>query len=499
MNLKRIDQGLKVRDTQSMARISSKLKLSSKYYPDSGMAIPPNLLKEHDKLEARYSKLLRVNSDLNRTLVSFQASKRQSGYRWYKFKEGYSSALVSYYLDQLGIKSGKVLDPFAGSGTSLFASAEKGLDAVGLELLPIGHEIMWVRRAILNSKQGKIAETISEWLRKEPWKKERRIVELKHLNITRGAFPLQTERRIGQYLSAVDRLNEEIPKRIFKFALLCILESVSFTRKDGQYLRWDYRSGRREGKTQFDKGEIKEFDAAITEKLSEIVHDLTQIPDSLFPEDVKREAGKVDLVYGSCLDTLPTVKEKFDLILTSPPYCNRYDYTRTYALELMLLGVNEEEIRNLRQTMLSCTVENRDKENLSNKFSKGVFEKANQSFSSQEYLKNVLNYLELIKKDLNNPGIVRMVKNYFYELCLLIFESARVTKKGGYFVMVNDNVRYAGVHIPVDLILSDFAADAGFKVKEIQVLPKGKGNSSQQMGKHGRTETRKCVYVWQKL
>ena len=65
-------------------------------------------------------------------------------------------------------------------------------------------------------------------------------------------------------------------------------------------------------------------------------------------------------------------------------------------------------------------------------------------------------------------------------------------------VMVNDNVRYAGVVIPVDLILSDFAEAAGFNVEKIWVLPRGKGNSSQQMGRHGREEVRKCVYVWRK-
>ena len=50
--------------------------------------------------------------------------------------------------------------------------------------------------------------------------------------------------------------------------------------------------------------------------------------------------------------------------------------------------------------------------------------------------------------------------------------------------------------MPVDLILSDFAEHAGFEVETIWVLPVGKGNSSQQMGKHGRDELRKCVYVW---
>ena len=64
--------------------------------------------------------------------------------------------------------------------------------------------------------------------------------------------------------------------------------------------------------------------------------------------------------------------------------------------------------------------------------------------------------------------------------------------------MVNDNVRYAGVAISVDTILSSVTQDIGFRVEKILVLPQGKGNSSQQMAKHGRQPLRKCVYVWKK-
>ncbi len=64
--------------------------------------------------------------------------------------------------------------------------------------------------------------------------------------------------------------------------------------------------------------------------------------------------------------------------------------------------------------------------------------------------------------------------------------------------MVNDNVRYAGEEVPVDLILSDMAESFGLKVRHIWTLGRGKGNSSQQMGNHGRSELRKCVYVWEK-
>lgn len=455
------------------------------------------------KLEIRFRDKLIVNPDLKRTLVSFQANKKTAGYRWYKFKEGYSSALVDYVIDQLGIRSGKIIDPFAGSGTSLFSSAERNLDTVGIELLPIGAEIIEVRKIIFeNKQQSQLIRFLQKWIDKKPWLSEKKGRKINHLRITDSAFSSDTEEMIGKFLNAT--LKEKNPdyQRILRFALLCILEEISFTRKDGQYLRWDYRSGRSLGKKQFNKGEIKNFSAAICQKLKDILDDLVG-ENTLFDsfKEKRGDLGTIEVLKGSCLSILPKLKSSdYDFLMTSPPYCNRYDYTRTYALELALLDVDEEKIKELRQSMMSCTVENRDKENLNNLFSEKIFIAAGQAFDEQQELQAILKYLNecKINKELNNPGIVRMVKNYFYEMALIIFECARIIKPGAPFVMVNDNVRYAGAHIPVDLILSDIAQRAGLDVEKIWILPTGKGNSSQQMGTHGREELRKCVYVWRK-
>ena len=64
--------------------------------------------------------------------------------------------------------------------------------------------------------------------------------------------------------------------------------------------------------------------------------------------------------------------------------------------------------------------------------------------------------------------------------------------------MVDDNVRYGGQEVPVDLILCDVACCLGFRVEAIWRLARGKGNSRQQMAAHGRHELRKGVYVWKK-
>jgi hypothetical protein len=116
-------------------------------------------------------------------------------------------------------------------------------------------------------------------------------------------------------------------------------------------------------------------------------------------------------------------------------------------------------------------------------------------------LQAILSYLEDQRAQglLNNSGIPRMVRGYFYEMACVIAECARVLKPEAPLFMVNDNVRYAGASISVDLILSSFAEQLGFQVETILVLPNGKGNSSQQMGEHGREALRKCVYVWRRI
>ena len=59
-----------------------------------------------------------------------------------------------------------------------------------------------------------------------------------------------------------------------------------------------------------------------------------------------------------------------------------------------MLGAGEDGVRALRQTMLSCTVENKDKTDLPEKFGQGALGPATTAFDSQRMLGLVLEYLE---------------------------------------------------------------------------------------------------------
>ena len=447
--------------------------------------------------ERQYENKFLIEPFLSRSLVSFQANKGRAVYRWFKYKEAFSAGLVEFLLNQHRMPGGVLLDPFAGIGTALFAAGTFEMKAEGIELLPIGQRIIETKQLIDWDLQSSDVKTIQKWADEKPWEHTKEKNSLKELRITRNAYPKETQKQIEHFLVAIEKENKRV-RNVLLFALLCILENISFTRKDGQYLRWDYRSDRHQGKKPFDKGEILPFKKAICEKLMEIVTDLraTELPDDLFVGT--RSRTDLRLHNGSCLEILPKLAEKsYDCIITSPPYCNRYDYTRTYALELALLGVDEMGLVKLRQEMLSCTVENRAKDLLT---INPVWKSAVQIADQQKLLQKILAYLDNQRELdlLNNDGIPRMARGYFYEMACVISECARVLKRGAPFIMINDNVRYAGASISVDIILSEFARQLGFEVEKIFVLPNGKGNSSQQMGVHGREALRKCVYVWRK-
>ncbi len=466
--------------------------------------------KERLALEEKYAPLLEERVEFNRRLVSFQGNKSELLHGWIKYKEGFSAQLVEKFLRKFDISPGEtVLDPFSGSSTTLLVAKSLGIDGVGIELLAMCHLAWEAKSKFMDYDLDELAQIRESIDKSEPDEAAR---TFPHITITEGAFPPETENDLMYY----SRWFESQPysdsaKILLKLLLSSILEEISYTRKDGQYLRWDHRSSKvrkrneiraTQGKKlikKVDKGPLPTVKEALLSGLVTVIADIKKLQQLTFRK------SRQELIEGNTLWELPTMEaDQFSAVITSPPYCNRYDYTRTYALELAYLGEGQD-IRDLRQSQLSCTVENRPKIDALKEhyLSLGQGQRFAQILETVQSNPAFVEINEALqtrwkRKDVNNRGVLRMVEQYFTELTFVFAELYRTCKKGAYVVFVNDNVRYAGEVIPVDLLSTNLAEKIGFEPIKVYVLPQRKGNSSQQMGKFGREPLRKSITIWRK-
>lgn len=253
---------------------------------------------------------------------------------------------------------------------------------------------------------------------------------------------------------------------VFQLLLMAILEPCSYTSKDGQFLRLN-RNKRVASPTE-----------ALYQKILQAESDISKL-SVLFPHALRSPT----VLQGDARQ-LPVLPCRPTALITSPPYANRYDYTRTYSLELCFFFVNNfEEMRTLRQSILRSHIE--------------VKLAPNESPPPHPVVHEVVQTLSARADQLNNPKIPAMITGYFIDMQQVISEWSRCLVSGAPVAIVVDNVRFDGEMLPVDLILTDMAVRCGFEVEEIAVA-RYKGNSSQQMGKYGRIPVRESVLLWMK-
>ena len=482
---------------------------SSRYASSRQLALPPCGIARRPALPAvtsphggatearqalrdRFAGRVGFDPEFTRRTVSYQGNRRVPGLRWMKYKEGFSRELVDYLLDEYA--PARVLDPFAGIGTTALIAAGRGLRATGIEVMPVGVLAGAGVAAAADGLSRAALDTAANALRKRVASARPAAARhaFPHVRITDAAFPAETGTALAKAREFIAEMHGGPARTLMNLACMSVLEAVSYTRKDGQYLRWDNRSGR-ELRAKMHKGAIPSFPDALDGRLREIAGDL---------DHVKREygGGSPELVQGSSLELLRTLPDgAFDMVVTSPPYANRYDYTRTYALELAWLNTDQDGFARLRQQLLSATVENRTKiDVLRAQYGAGsdTLRRALAGYRQQAALHEVLRILRAHAAELGNRHVIRLLEGYFLEMAVIVAELGRLVRPGGHVIMVNDNVQYHGEEVPVDFILSDLAEQSGFTCAAIRTLARGKGNASQQMGRFGRREIRKCVYHW---
>jgi hypothetical protein len=421
---------------------------------------------QRKRIEKRYQRFLRENPKLSQ-LVSYVGNKKVPILRLYRYKEAFALDFVQHFICYLGLSSKDyVFDPYAGMGTTLFTSMLHHIPSIGVDKLPIATFIAQSLHRLLFFRNGQLKRTY-QTLKSRLETMEPSYVPT-DVRIMKLAFSERTLLRLRCWKAAIDELRQP-EKDAFLLLFLSILEETSYTSKDGQFLRIN-----REKETYWP-------DDALWQKVLQAELDIQQIR-WLFPRWNGSKESVPRIVAADSIDLASVPFERPPTaIITSPPYPNRYDYTRSYCLELCFHFVKSfKELRSLRFSILRSHIESKVK---------------GDDKPPHPVIHEVISALK--GKRLNNPKIPAMLVGYFIDMEKCIQEFARVLDKGARVVMVIDNVRFEGEHIPVDMVLSELAEQSGFLLEEI-VVARYKGNSSQQMKKYGRFPVRESVVIWRK-
>lgn len=262
-------------------------------------------------------------------------------YDWYSYKHSFSRDLVIKLIEKFRLNDeDKILDPFCGSGTTLLASKEMGIPVQGIDILPLSVFISNAKLLRYNAHHIETAINEIENLLEENNTDYRINKTKKELLIK--FFHEDILDKILFIMEWIEREDDKETRYFLLTALLSILEDVSYTRKDGGFLRI------------LKEKEIPDLKSVYLSKLHKMAKDIEFINN--VPPDINAEA-----IEGDARKTM-FEPSSFSTVITSPPYPNRHDYTRVYLLELITGFIDtQEELKNLRYCSVQSHVEARRK------------------------------------------------------------------------------------------------------------------------------------------
>ncbi len=260
---------------------------------------------------------------------------------WYRFVLSFPAHLVRDYLGKFQISPGHtVLDPFCGTGTVLVECKKQGIDSIGIEAHPLTHMVASVKTnwdpepdellADAENVAQLAAQRISD-SRSSPWTLP---IEAAKLLIGGSISPVP----LHKTLVLRDTILADGAEGLRDHQLLALAAALP---SDIGNLHFGPEVGVRASKD----------DAPVIASWLERVHEMVA--------DLGTLAGQPDAVAtvlhaDSRASNEVLGRNQIDAVITSPPYPNEKDYTRTTRLESVILGfvTSKAELRATKRDLV---------------------------------------------------------------------------------------------------------------------------------------------------
>ncbi|MBE0067996.1 DNA methyltransferase [Thermoanaerobacterium thermosaccharolyticum] len=371
-------------------------------------------------------------------------------HRWFRYSAGFSAEWVEQtiqnYLTQHNITKKDeftVFDPFAGAGTTLLASEKVGVKSFGFESHPLISKIakaklLW-RTDIISfrnfadriiTKANSIEGSIEDYP-----------------ELVYKCYSAENLKNLDSIRRALEALKDNSPEYLLSWmAFVSILRNSSHAGT----AQWQY--------VLPNKTKVK-----VTDPFEAYKKQIDIMTEDMAEMQKYTKSPKANLYVHDARENFSELNNSVDMIITSPPYANNYDYADATRLELSMLGKIsswgdlQETVR--KYLIRSCTQQ--------------VSKEKKDTF---KYLKNELLtpiYDEIFdvctkldaEKELHGgkKNYHTMIALYFLDLAK-VWKNLRALCKDGAEVcfVIGDSAPY-GIYVPVDKWLGKLALSAGFK------------------------------------
>ena len=377
------------------------------------------------------------------TLATYRGGASEPMHGWYPYLEGYSPALVADALRAFAPAARRVLDPFAGTGTTPLTATSLGLHAYYCELNPLLQFLIETKAAVLATRQ------------QHRWMLATRLQDLaaRLPAVLAGREP--DERLAAAYVetfgdsqffaagvfedclrarSWLDELGDEEPTvaAVATVATVAALVPCSHMVRRGD-LRFKRPSER--------NGAAPSLAAGVSQRLLKMTEDLPRLgtTDNL-PTMVAEDAKRVAALPG--LDV--------DAIVTSPPYLNGTNYYRNTKIELWFLRAlcSGSDLAQFRRRTVTAGIND-------------VL--ARREAAPVSTL--VEGVVDVLRKRAYDRRIPVMVSRYFDDMQQVILGMSQVAKPGATLLMDIGDSCYANTHVDTPTILADMLQGSGWRLK----------------------------------
>ncbi|MCI0558145.1 MAG: hypothetical protein MN733_06590, partial [Nitrososphaera sp.] len=263
---------------------------------------------------------------------AFASNKKLPVHRWVPWIAGFSSGFAQGAIDKYLQKSGVVLDPFAGVGTSLVEAAFAGHNAIGFEINPYA---ALASRTKLNAFRVDLSALSKAISRLSIFAREKTSGRYQPHSIPPAGFRTRGEfyspkvlRKVLVLLDFIGTIEDSVLQDLLRVAFGATMVS---------YSNYSYEPslGQRKSAGRDDIEDYPVVDVVLR-KLNEMAEDIALLQLDKDNDWVIPRGAVFNDSFFNCREKLKP--GTVDLIVTSPPYLNNYHYNRNTRPHLYWLG-----------------------------------------------------------------------------------------------------------------------------------------------------------------